>query len=126
MSRIYKTCMLIDDDQLDNYINTKLIRINHFAENIVTSEDANTALKLLGTGEVKPDIIFLDLRMPIMDGFQFLEEYDKLSIDKKNTDIVILSTTLNPSDIDRAKKNKYVRSFFTKSLTPEILMRLAS
>lgn len=64
--------------------------------------------------------------MPIMDGFEFLDEYDKLSIDKKNTDIVVLSTSLNPADIDRAEKNKYVKNYFTKSLTPEILMRLAS
>ena len=126
MNRKYKTCMLIDDDQLDNFINTKLIKMNHFAEKVVVSEDANTALKLLRSGEIKPDIIFLDIRMPIMDGFEFLDEYDKLSIDKKNTDIVVLSTSLNPADINRAEKNKYVKNYFTKSLTPEILMRLAS
>ena len=126
MNRKYKTCMLIDDDQLDNFIHTKMIKMNHFAEKVVVSEDANTALKLLRSGEIKPDIIFLDIRMPIMDGFEFLDEYDKLSIDKKNTDIVVLSTSLNPADINRAEKNKYVKKYFTKSLTPEILMRLAS
>lgn len=118
--------MLIDDNPLDNFINTKLIKINNFASEIIIIERPEEALNLLRFGKVKPDIIFLDIRMPVMDGFQFLEEYDKLDIDKSQTEIVVLSSSINPADIDRAKHNKYVTSYFNKSLTPEILMKLAS
>lgn len=71
MHRKYKTCMLIDDDQLDNFIHTKMIKMNHFAKKVVVSEDANTALKLLRSGEIKPDIIFWILGCQLWMGLNF-------------------------------------------------------
>ena len=124
--KTFRMCLLIDDNPLDNFINNKLIERTHFAAEVVITERPSEALTLLREGKVKPDIIFLDNRMPAMDGFQFLEEYDKLSIDKDHTEIIMLSSSLNPLDIERAKHNKYVKSYFVKSLTPEMLMKLAS
>ena len=100
--------------------------MSNFAKEIVVSEHPEVALAMLHDGKVEPDIIFLDIKMPVMDGFQFLEEYDKIDIDKKHTKIFILSTSLNPADIERAKHNKYVTKFVSKSLTPAVLLELAS
>ena len=126
MKSKYKMCLLIDDSSLDNFINSKIIKMSNFAKEIVVSEHAEDALAMLRDGKVEPDIIFLDIKMPVMDGFQFLEEYDKIDIDKKHTKIFILTTSLNPADIERAKHNKYVTKFVSKNLTPAVLLELAS
>ena len=117
--------MLIDDDPLDIFINTKLLRLNNFSEELIVCKDAEDALKLLGIDRVKPDIILLDIRMPIMDGFKFLEEYDKLDIDKSDTKIVMLSSSINPLDIERSMNNKYITRFLDKPLTVDKLILLA-
>ncbi len=126
MPKKFDVCMLIDDDPLDNFINKKLIKKNNFAEKVIVCNDAQKALKSLSSGKVQPDIIFLDIKMPLMNGFSFLDEYDKLDIDKNHTKIYILSMSLNPTEIEQAKRNKYVTSFLKKNLTPEMLLELAS
>ncbi len=117
--------MLIDDDPLDNFINKKLIKKNNFAEKVIVCDEAQKALKTLSSGKV-PDIIFLDIKMPLMNGFSFLDEYEKLDIDKDHTRIYILSMSLNPTEIEQAKRNKHVTSFLKKNLTPEMLLELSS
>ena len=117
--------MLIDDDPLDIFINTKLLRLNNFSEELIVCKDAEDALKLLGIDRVKPDIILLDIRMPAMDGFKFLEEYDKLDIDKSDTKIIMLSSSINPLDIERSMNNKYITRFLDKPLTVDKLILLA-
>lgn len=124
MRKAYRTCLLIDDSPLHNWINTKVINKNGFASEIIISERPEEALILLRDEKVRPDIIFLDIKMPIMDGFQFLEEYDKLSIDKSRIKIVILSSSINPLDIERARQNKYVTKFIGKALSEGDLTEL--
>ena len=124
MERVYRTCLLIDDSPLHNWINTKVIKKSGFASEIIIIERPEEALLLLRDEKVKPDIIFLDIKMPIMDGFQFLEEYDKLSIDKGKIKIVVLSSSINPIDIERAKRNKYVTKFIGKALSEKDLIEL--
>lgn len=111
MPKKFEICMLIDGDPLDNFINKKLIKKNNFAENVIVCDEAQKALKSLSSGKAQPDIIFLDIKMPLMNGFSFSEEYDKLSIDKSDTKIYILSMSLNPSEIEEAKRSKHVTSF---------------
>ena len=120
----YKTCLLIDDNRLDIFINTRVIKTNNYADEIMACEDAEEALNLLKHEKVKPDVIFVDINMPVMDGFQFLDEYEKLNIDKSRTKIYMLSSSINPADLERAKHNKYVTRLLDKSLTPSILLEL--
>lgn len=124
MKRVYRTCLLIDDSPLHNWINNKVIKKSGFASEIIISERPEEALILLRDEKIKPDIIFLDIKMPIMDGFEFLKEYEKLAIDKSQTSIVILSSSVNPVDIERAKSNKYVTKFIGKALSEEDLVKL--
>jgi DNA polymerase III alpha subunit len=82
----YRTVMLIDDNEIDNLINQKMIEAASVTENIYTHTGAKSAIEFLKNMEkldvadqVLPDIIFLDIDMPLMDGFQFLDEFEKLT-----------------------------------------------
>ncbi len=124
MKARYKTVLLLDDNALDNFVNKKLIEISGFGESIHVHESGITALEFLSKAkdEDLPDILFLDIMMPIMDGFQFLEEFDKLP-EKVRTKakIVMLSTSESFKDLNRANKNSFVYKFLNKPLTEAVL-----
>ena len=71
MFKGYKTCLLIDDNYIDNFVTRRILENSNFAENIVVQQSAFDAIDAIKTGQVKPDVIFLDLRMPMMNGFEF-------------------------------------------------------
>jgi len=121
---LYKRVMVIDDNQIDRYIATRNIQKYRFAEEVIAKESARTALeflKLLSEDVEKlPQLIFLDIRMPEIDGFGFLEEYEKLPEEVKTKCVVMmLSTSLNEGDHEKAKNNKYVKRFLNKPLDKE-------
>jgi CheY-like chemotaxis protein len=120
----YNTCLLVDDNYIDNIVTRKLLEYNGFAQNIIISETPDEAIELLRNGSVSPDVIFLDIRMPTMDGFQFLELYDKLTINKKGIKIYLLSSSLDPADVKRSTDNKYITQLIYKPLTKQILAEI--
>ena len=118
--------MLVDDNELDNFINKKLIESEQFASTIYVNQSAHAALeelkKLAATPDKLPNIIFLDIMMPNMDGFGFLEEFDKLNETiRKHTKIVMLSTSESFKDLNKANQNKYVYKFLNKPLNKPVL-----
>ena len=122
----YQRVMFVDDNELDNFINKKLVESENFAGDIQTFLSASDALNFLQAHaadlEKLPDIIFLDIIMPGMDGFAFLDEYAKMSDDvKKKSRVVMLSTTESFTELNRANQNKYVRKFLNKPLSPAML-----
>ena len=121
MTGSYHTCLLIDDNYIDNFVTRRLLESSKFAENIIVSESPTLAIEQLGRGEIKPDVIFLDIRMPLMSGFEFLDAYDKLDIEKTGTKIFLLSSSFDPTDIKRSSDNKYITHFVHKPLTYKIL-----
>jgi CheY-like chemotaxis protein len=132
IAKKYSAVMLIDDNEIDNLINQKMIEASNIAEHIFTHTGAKGALeflknieKLSATGVGLPDLIFLDIDMPLMDGFQFLDEFEKLSDNIKNQcKIVMLTSSINPQDLSKAKKSTFVKKYINKPLTQESLEKL--
>jgi len=126
MSVAYKICLLIDDNYIDNFVTRRILESGHFADEIVVRQSPTDAIEALREGEVKPDVIFLDIRMPLMSGFEFLQEYDKLDDDQKGAKIFMLSSSLDPTDFKRSTENKYITQFIHKPLTHKILEELSA
>lgn len=128
----FTTVMLIDDNEIDNLINQKMIEAASVTENIYTHTGAKSAIEFLRNMEkmdmadkVLPDVIFLDIDMPLMDGFQFLDEFEKLSsIAKKKCKIVMLTSSINPQDFNRSKKYTNVKLYLNKPLSHESIINL--
>ncbi|MBK9448356.1 MAG: response regulator [Bacteroidetes bacterium] len=121
--------MLIDEDEIDNIINQKIIESNNFSERVMVFQTGTDALDFLRVNakvaENLPDLIFLDINMPIMDGFQFLEEFEKLEspiLDKSK--IIMLSSSISPRDIDRAASNRFVKKYLNKPLNSRYLQAI--
>lgn len=126
-----KSIMLIDDNSIDIFLNQKVIESLKFIERIQTFSGAVDALNYLKLIEdinayhrlFAPQIILLDINMPIMNGFGFLEEFAKLKIFKQYpVDIFMLSSSLNSEEISRANNNKNVSGFISKPLTADKLL----
>jgi CheY-like chemotaxis protein len=128
----YRSVMLIDDNEIDNLINQKMIESASITDNIYIHTGAKSAVEFLRNMEkldiadsVLPDVIFLDIDMPLMDGFQFLDEFEKLtSFTKKKCKIVMLTSSINPQDFNRSKKYVNVKLFLNKPLTHESILAL--
>ena len=120
----YNSVMLIDDNELDNFVNKKLIESENFAGKIQVEQSAINAIEHLkkASGEQIPDVIFLDIMMPDMDGFGFLAEFEKLGDHiKKQSKIVMLSTSESFKDLNKANQNRHVYKFLNKPLTKPVL-----
>lgn len=124
----FKTVMVIDDSGMDRILLEKMLPRNSFAETVISCKSATDALGYLKEKKASlPEIIFLDINMPEMDGLEFLEEYDKLPERVKNNCIIIvLSNTSNLFEIKRAEENKHVTLFLPKPLTKGKLEVIAS
>jgi len=114
--------MLVDDNDTDNFISRRIIEITKFSNNVVIKNSGKSALEYLQqykSEESKiPDIIFLDINMPIVDGFVFLYEFEKFEYPiKDKCKVVILSSSDNKRDIDKIVNNDHVIKFITKPLT---------
>jgi DNA-binding NarL/FixJ family response regulator len=124
-----KNILLIDDSEMDNYISEYIIVQSKIAEKISVFNSPIEALEYLGDLQSNqqefPGAIFLDINMPDMDGFGFLDEYSKFSEDIiMRTSIFMLTSSDNPNDIKRALKYPVVKKYFSKSLSKDILNQL--
>jgi CheY-like chemotaxis protein len=127
MTKRLNCVMLIDDNPDDNFYHERQIKKSNLVASIIIKKAAREALNYLKSNDInelmRPDLIFLDINMPGMNGWEFLEEYDKLENKlKSRVVIVMLTTSDNPSDMDRAKHS--VIEFKTKPLTEEMLKEI--
>ncbi len=122
----YKNVLLVDDNHIDNLINRKILDNANYAETITVIDSPEEAFAFvkdsLLTGENVPEVIFLDLRMPIMNGFEFLRSLVELpDLRPGLIKIFVLSSSLDPKDIKKIKENRLVSKFIGKPLTNQVL-----
>lgn len=125
----FDTVMIIDDNTIDLYVCSRMITKNNFGKKVLQYSVATEALKYLQDNQNNfsglPQIIFVDIYMPVMSGFEFMEEYDKLSPAlKDHCKTYIISSTIDNEDIVRSRTNKNVVSFQVKPVTKEFLDRI--
>lgn len=112
---------LVDDDEVSNFLSQKTLERMGVAKQIHIALNGKEALDLFNkyhTGSLPlPDLILLDLKMPVMDGFQFIELFNKLDIpDKEKVKIIIVTTSVDPNDVMRAKELG-IEHFLSKPIT---------
>ncbi|WP_187263888.1 response regulator [Pontibacter beigongshangensis] len=118
--------LLVDDDDTTNYLNKRLLSEMQVAKEIMVLKNGKEAIEYLSEAcnnsvvEDKkcPDLIFLDIKMPVMDGFTFLEEYQRRGLDASDHVIIMmLTSSASFYDLERIKNFKRVKKHYSKALT---------
>jgi CheY-like chemotaxis protein len=128
------TVLSIDDDKITQFLNGFHLNANEFCSNIIEAYSGIEAidfLKKLESGEISmdsfPDIIFLDLNMPMMDGWEFFEIFKRdFAHFAEKTKFFILSSSIGPADTERAKSEKNIVAFLAKPLNAEKLKKVST
>ena len=121
MSQLPKI-LLIDDEESANFLHKAIIRHSKCAEEVVSTTRGIDALEYL-TEEMEegsiPDLIFLDVNMPNMSGWEFIEHYSKLNM--KFPILIMLTSSIDPRDLEKASEIQTISAFRSKPLTFEML-----
>jgi CheY-like chemotaxis protein len=125
---MYPKIMVIDDNPIDRFVVEKVLTKHAFTTEVISMEGAQSALDYLTTPDNRaslPAIILLDINMPGINGFEFLELFDRLDESiKNNCRIIMLSSSMDKSDYDRSLSNSYVTNYINKPLVPDKLREL--
>ncbi|MBP6183242.1 response regulator [Flavobacterium sp.] len=123
-----ETILCVDDDPITLMLCKMVITKALFSNEIVTAKNGEEALKYFDTlkksnsNNSKPQLIFLDLNMPVMGGWEFLDSFNTTEYsDYHNTKIIILSSTIDPEDLEKSKKYPMVIDFLSKPISKEML-----
>lgn len=113
--------LVVDDNKIDQLVSRQLLKTRFGITDVNQASNGNEALEWLTNHAKDKDcagvVVLLDIKMPEMDGFTFLEAFDKLDNEVKNqTQIIMVSSTLDPDDIERAEQHKQVKRLLTKPL----------
>jgi len=127
----FTTSLLIDDSEIDVLVNRRLMELTSFSENIVITHSAEEALQFLfnecKSSRQAPDWIFLDMYLPLMSGYDFIEEFKKLpSFIQEKTKIIILSVFQKQERLQKVFENKFVFGQLEKPLTQQALKNLVN
>jgi CheY-like chemotaxis protein len=122
--------ILIDDDPVFNFLHEKIVGACPCSRQVVAYESPTEALNqikgLADSGELS-GVIFLDVKMPVMNGFQFLAQLEKISLDKvKNAHVYMLTSSMDEGDRIKAKSYSVVKGFLNKPLTDDMMAKLCA
>lgn len=132
---MYDLILCVDDDPITLMLCKMVISKSSFSKEIITAQNGEEALnyfdnlKLNNLGEKinnYPTLVFLDLNMPVMDGWDFLDHFSKEEYTSffKDTKVIVLSSTIDPADINKSKTYPMVIDFISKPITKEVLENL--
>jgi CheY-like chemotaxis protein len=124
--RKFSNVLLVEDDPITVMVCDRIIKMTAFSDNVSSCVNGKIALEHLNSlkdkGKGLPEIIFLDINMPIMNGWDFLEEFENIkTMFQELPRIYILSSTVDPEDYKKAKAFSLVESFISKPLSKESL-----
>lgn len=123
----FHSLLFIDDDYPTNYYHREIAKEVEVAEELLFFQKPQEALEYLQhikhTHSPFPEIIFLDINMPGMDGWDFAQRYGE-EFGLGYSRIIMLSTSFNPADVAKAEQNEWIHSFQSKPLTIEYLEEL--
>ena len=122
-----KKIVLIDDDATTNYLNKLIIEKSKLVDEVLTFDSAQDALNYFNSEEDEEDemLVLLDINMPVMNGWQFLDHYETLNKSAENK-IVILTSSINPSDKQLAENKKGILDYKSKPLSIDMLSDLVT
>lgn len=129
MKKKLNSILLIDDDESTNFLHEIIINQAEITKKVVAKQSGASALSYLATQEngdfPRPDLIFLDINMPGMNGWEFLDEYSNLPLEQQgNFVVVMLTTSLHPEDEAKARGRNEIDDFKNKPLTVEMLQEV--
>ncbi|TCC94453.1 response regulator [Pedobacter frigiditerrae] len=119
--------LVIDDDDINIFIIKKIVEKTGFEINMVAKSNGKLAIDYLeevtAQNAAFPHLILIDINMPVMNGWEFIEAYEQLDF-KKDADLYILSSSVYENDIEKTKSYKSVKGFISKPLSMERLTEL--
>jgi len=122
--------LLVDDSPDDNFFHQRAITKSGIDSVVTVASDGEEAISYLSDldpSERVPDLIFLDINMPRMTGWEFLDAYAEFPSEVRTSAVlVMLTTSPHPKDEERARENALVADFINKPLTPELLRELVA
>ncbi|CAN5652931.1 response regulator [soil metagenome] len=130
MNTQFERVLLVDDNDIDNFINERMITTSGFSKQVTVKNSAEGALDFLRRNsdsvDTLPQVVFLDLNMPVMDGFGFLVEFEKLpDVIKNFCKVIVLSSSISAEDINRASTNPFVTKYLNKPLNEKYLQAVS-
>ena len=120
------TILLIDDDPSVNLLNKFIIEKSAIQANVGEFTNASAALEELSSGTISPELILLDINMPVMNGWEFAKSYQELPAELRSSKIFILSSSIDPQDKEKAEESPVIDGFYSKPLTVSLLQTISS